>query len=314
MSAHGPAWDFGKPIRSADGRLLVCVLCDFTLYADHLSAQDLEVALRVYGTVSPRDSWQMYKIRETVVWDRVARPSLLPQNVRNLGSQAVVESVNRRIRDDQIVELRVWDGHSPQAWSFTCWRDYGDQRERVFYRFMMPLATEAATLQLVARLLCDQIQGLSGHGGYSFGYVGTRKAAAFSEIYKLARRYWCVDVEDLDRTLDATRRRLKSIGWLTFASHDIIKQYGLAPSLSALSGDVRIGIEEVRHGALFTAGPAPIPGDIHRDRQSMEPYFKIAQVLGPAMVSEPPAFVSWHDSETTTRAWFRRFLADPAAL
>jgi hypothetical protein len=303
--------EISTPIYSPDGRLLVVVLQDLTVYASQLTLENFNAAVRLFGEMCPPESWQMYKLRETVVWDNVRRPLLLPEAVATYDPYPFVESVRRRIRDGRRVEFRLWDRHSPQCWAFTCWRDYINGEEHVFYRYMAPFHTDPAVLKNAAVALGNQIELLSGHGGYSFAYDASTKYSAFADIYRLARRLWCVDVEDLNLTLPLMTKWIKGVSWLTFISHPFIGQHGLAPSLLALKTWSNLEVEYLTNGVLVVTGERPIAGDIHHDFGGLEPYFDVAAVLRPLFPPDPPPFPGWYESEVTTRAWFQRFLNKP---
>jgi len=303
--------DISTPIYSQDGRLLVVVLQDLTVYARQLTLEGFDASLRLFAQMCPPESWQMYKLRETVVWDDVRRPILLPNDTPREGDYPFLESVRRRIRDGRAVEFRLWDRHTPQTWAFMCWRDYANGEEHVFYRYMAPLTTDPVILRGAAAFLGNQIDLRSAHGGYSFGYDAARKTLAFADIYRLARRLSCVDVEDLNLTLPLMTRYIKGVSWLTFISHMFVEQHGLLSSVHALGEQPHISVERLNHGVLLVAGATPIPGDIHRDFAGLAPYFRIAQVVRPLLPPAPPPFPGWYESEATTRAWFERFLNSP---
>ncbi|TGR13419.1 DUF3396 domain-containing protein, partial [Mesorhizobium sp. M8A.F.Ca.ET.202.01.1.1] len=73
-----------------------------------------------------------------------------------------------------------------------------------------------ALVASLANELGKQIKYLSGHAGFCHLYEPYFKATAFAQIFAWAKRYWAVDVEDLNAALPFMHNGMKAISWLTF--------------------------------------------------------------------------------------------------
>jgi hypothetical protein len=295
-----------RAITDEDGRVLAAALLDLTVYAGELTLAQFEASLRLYLRVCPKEAVQMYMTPETVLWDSVTRPVLLPSELRATAGLPFMESVRRRILGGRPVDLRLWDRNTPQCWSFMVYRGFEHDVEYAVYRMLMPIDTPAEVLESAALGLADEVEFVSGHGGYAFICDATRRAAAMRAVYPLAMRYWCVDVEDLDQVARRMGDAAKGVAWLTLIGDKLATKLPVA-GVNALRSDPTIGVTRLRHGGLLRAGARPVPGDIHRRREELEPYFKIAAVLGPVLLQHPAELPGPFSAQDTSESWYRRF-------
>jgi hypothetical protein len=262
-----------------------------------------------------------YKIAEFDYWPFVASPTLTASGraAHQAGvADAFLEPVRRRLREGRQFELQFWDGRTIDdlsgSWSFNCQRIVRRPNQRhAFLRFLFPLDTPLELLVDLARQIADTVEFRSGHGGLSITFDPWFIATAFDAVYNKARRFWGVDIEDLNHTLPLVDERIKGVNWLTLISHDLISKPGVELGLHALAGHAEVSRADARHGVLLRNGPAPVPGDQNQARDSISAYVAVAKALAPLFLDAHPDFPGPRFSEGhSTMAWMRRFLEPDA--
>lgn len=149
----------------------------------------------------------------------------------------------------------------------------------------------------------------SGHGGLSFAYNPWHKQYAFTAMYQRARRYWGVDIHDLNLTLPLMQKAIKGVNWLTIIGTNFASKSGLEEPLAALGGRGDVDLQPCKHGVVVRAGPSPMPGDSNRLNPGLQPYFDVADALKSIYLTKHPGF----DGEgfivyQNTLGWLRRFI------
>ena len=185
-----------------DDRFLIGPALDLTLYADDLTQPDFNAMLELYRAVCPVDRRTRWKLAEN--------PFYLPFHDGRHGSTASreMDRFRQRVADGWRAEFRLWDGRADESWSFHAYRmpPTKETPQAAFYRFLLPATADPSVLRRVAEVVAGTVPVLSGHGGYTLLYDGTRLTTAFNHIDALARRYWGLDVEHLNSTIRLMRR------------------------------------------------------------------------------------------------------------
>ena len=302
-----------------DGHVTSKVLLDLTVYLTEPTEDELAFLIESYRQLCPRGRITNYKIAELPDWKRTDRP-VLTRSGRTALAKGVrdpeFEPVRQRIRDGRSFQLRLWDGlpiDDPSgSWSFTCSRIHlEDTGLHAVARTLTPLETEPELLHWAAIRLADQVEFSSGHGGLTFTYNPWLKFRAFRDIYAKARRWWGVDIEDLNATLPLVRDRIKGVNWLTLLGRRLIQTAEGEEGIGKLASAADVRIEAGARGAVVVAGPHPVSGDQNRPDRSLEPYFAVAKALEPLFLDGHPDFPGEPFVQNlNTMGWIRRFL-DP---
>jgi hypothetical protein len=164
-------------------------------------------------------------------------------------------------------------------------------------------------LQIAARAIADNIDLCSGHGGFAFANDAWLKVTALDSIYALARRFWGVDVEDMNRTLPLMRDCIKGVNWLTLLGRDLASRSDVRTNLEGLSSTADVTVEHWQRAIVMVAGSKPTVGDQERSDGSLDPYFAVAEALRPLFLRTHPDFLSERFATNgNTVGWLRRFL------
>jgi hypothetical protein len=305
---------------SASGRVACKVMLDLTIYLAGPSEAELEYLTELYCRTCPRDRLTRYKISELEHWPSIAAPELT-QSARLAAAHGVaspaLEPVRRRIRAGRAFELRFWDGHEIDApdgsWSFSCTgiklRGSG---LHAFARILVPIDTNPGILVDLAWAIARNVRFLSGHGGLVFVYHPWHKAVAFDFIFAAARRFWGVDIEDLNNSLPLMRDGIKGISWITMLGEvqDGVVQAD-ATHLGLDKPPDHVMVQRERFGYVAQIGEAPMAGDINRLGADLHPYFQLGAALAPLILTHHPDFEGASFVRTgSTVGWIRRFV-DP---
>jgi hypothetical protein len=293
-------------------------MLDLTIYLEDPTEGELEYLVDLYAKTCPQNRLTRYKISELEYWPMVANP-VLTKSARlaaaNRMANPALEPVRRRIRAGRAFELRFWDGNeinaSDESWSFSCTRiKLRRSGLHAFARILVPLATNPALLLDLAMSIAGNVRFLSGHGGLVFVYHPWHKAAAFDYIFAKGRRFWGIDIEDLNASLPLMRDGIKGISWITMLGQ-VPGRVVNATSLRLDRPPHDVVVHRERHGYVFNIGSAPTAGDINRPGPELDPYFRFGGCIAPLMLTHHPDFGGALFVRTgSTLGWVRRFV-DP---
>lgn len=302
------------------GQVASKVVLDLTVYLEGPSEQELEFLIDYYESLCPSGGMDHYSISELQSWRRVANPHLTASG-RAAGAAGVkrpyLEPVRKRIRDGRAFDVQFWDGRDIDdpdgCWSFRCGRIHlRSSGLHAFARILLPLHADFKILQTAARKVADHVEFYSGHGGLVFGYNPWLAEDAFDAIYAQARRFWGIDVEDLNGTLPLMKAGIKGVNWITMLGPKLASEESggiVQEALNQLAIVPDVTIEQRKHGAVLVSGPEPVVGDQHRPDNSLNPYFAVARSLEPLFINAHPDFSSerWVTNGNTV-GWIRRFI------
>jgi hypothetical protein len=301
----------------AEGRVIGRTLLDLTIYLAGPSVAELETLIDLYEAMCPAHLRLLYKTTECELWFKVAAPELTISG-RTAAAQGLprpyLEPVRQRIRDGRAFDFQLWDGREiddPQAsWSLSCHRiRTRESGLHAFVRVLVPLETDPRRLLDAARAVADRVELRSGHGGPIFLYDIREQGPALDAAYALARRYWGLDLEDLNDTFPMTTTHIKGVNWITVVGPTLRCRPDIAGALRALEADARVRVEHFRFGSVLVAGDEPVAGDQNRRDAALDPYIAVAQALRPLFVDHYPDFPSERFIENgNTLGWFRRLI------
>lgn len=307
--------------RSADsGWTISKVMLDLTVYLQGPSEHELEYLVDLYARFCPTARQEVYTIAELEYWPTIVNPHLTASSriAATAGvNRPFLEPVRQRIREGRAFEIQFWDGREigdpDGSWSFSCRRIHlRSAGLHAFVRILVPLNTDPQVLREFATTVADNVELYSGHGGIVFVYDPWHKVEAMDGIYAQARRFWGIDVEDLNATLPFMKEGIKDVNWITLVGHKFASEGGVEQDLGPLATEQNVTIEQRQHASVLIAGSEPVVGDQHRPDQSLDPYYAVAGALRPLFLTHHPDFSGERFIENgNTLGWIRRFL-EPA--
>jgi hypothetical protein len=283
------------------GELAVSVSLDLTFYLERLEKLEFEAAIRCFADLLPSAASLQYWIYESTEWESWHRPVVFPPGF-------ALDRTRWRFAEKLPIEFRLWDGRERDSWSLHCWRSKKDENgvRHSFVRLLAPCTAGGPTLRAAALRLMPQLDLLSMHGGYTFLYDTFAKEQCFGQIHALAKRYWGIDVEDLNATLPSMRHGLKSVSWLTGVGDALMRQR--PTGMPTLDNSAPMPEQlDVGSARLWIAGPGPALIDKNRAWPGIQPYEDVARLLQDLFANRLPTFAGRFD-EHETAAWQRRFV------
>jgi Protein of unknown function (DUF3396) len=218
-----------------------------------------------------------------------------------------VREMDRRL-DQGIV---IWDGGEASSWSMNIGGVFDPDQppQASFCHIIFPDDAPPGLMLKAARGLADGLPLLSGHGGYTSLFRVLVKNRAFDQIYAWAKRYWGLEVEDLNHTLPVALRGVKGANWLTLVGNDFwlrVRQanQGAEPGLPP-----PVTMEVRANGQLLIAGDRPLLADRNRG-EFPDAYAAVERTIQPVKAINHPEFVGRFQEEHATSAWLNR-LTDP---
>lgn len=283
---------------SRAGRFVCYVAPALTLYLPGAPRRvEVTAALNAYRQTCPVD-------RQEFVSGSQA-PAFTP--VSGAMGRRILESHLERMSQRIDEGIAVWDGRETESWWFTIRGvpPIGETRRASFCQVRFPSETDMERVYGLALTLAETLPFLSGHGGYTAVFNAERKMSAFDQIFVWAKRYWGLEVEDLNLTLEHVVDRIKGANWLTFVGEGMMSlDDEIGSELSGLAG---VDVAATRHGRLLRAGPAPVLGDRNR-MEWPEGYAAVEKLLAPHKLTHHDEFGGRFEREGATMSWFRRLL------
>lgn len=302
------------------GQVASKVMLDLTVYLVGPSEQELEYLIDLYESICPADRLVKYKIAEFEFFARIAVPVLTVSGRAAVAAglnRPYLEPVRQRIRDGRAFEVQYWDGQSIDdpdgSWSFSCRRIHlRSTGLHAFVRILISLKANPDILRTAALAIADNVELYSGHGGLVFVYDPWLKEGALDAIYAQGRRFWGVDVEDLNATLPLMKEGIKGVNWITIVGRRFASANDIEEALGRLATVPEVTIDPRQHGSVIIAGAEPVVGDQHRPDRSLGPYSVVANELKPLFLTHHPDFSGeLFIKNGNTLGWIRRFI-DPA--
>jgi len=285
----------------AQGRFLVGLELDLTIYSKAVVLEEVKAAFNAYRQVCPADRLLSCKTERSDFWDQIDP---------NHPDTSLDRAAERLARRKKRFQAGLWDRNKVDSWSFQCQRlplEPG-QPELSFYRALLPAQTAPELLHKLATDLGGAIDYLSGHGGFCFVYDPFREGIAFSVIYRMAKRYLAIDVENLNLTIMGVREAIKGVNWLTLVGDPFLNNPRVQANLADLARTPSIAQTPVGPGMLLTAGDHPILGDRENPEPELDLYAQVSRALEPVQMKHHPDFSGTFFEQGDTMAWFRRFL------
>lgn len=299
------------------GAVVSKVMLDLTVYLAGPSEQELEYLIDLYERVCPPTRLMKYKIAELEHWSNIISPDLTASGRAALAAgikRPYLQPARTRIQTGRAFEVRFWDGREIDdregSWSFTCRRIHRRSTGlHAFVRILLPLQSEYEILRATAFAIADKVELFSGHGGFVFVYNTWLKGNGLDQIYAKARRFWGIDVEDLNCTLPLMTNGIKGINWITLLGRRFASEPQIQVALDFLAKEPAVDIERRQQAIVLIAGHQPVVGDQHRSDRSLDPYYAVANALKPMFLAHHPDFSSERFIKNgNTVGWIRRFI------
>jgi Protein of unknown function (DUF3396) len=300
-----------------DGEVALKIMLDVTAYLVGPTELEFDFLFDLYSSVCPKSNEQRYKIAELEHWPLVSQPDLTRSGRIALSSgisRPYFEPVRNRIRSARAFEASLWDGRSINdpggSWSFSCKRiKLKSDGFHSFVRILVPLQTDLKILLETSLNIAQNVEFISGHGGLSFVYHPALKGGAFNAIYPRSRRFWGIDVEDLNVTLPLFRENIKGVNWITLLGRGLSSKEDVIMQLDSMKNSAEISISTRQFGYVIVAAPEPQLGDQNRLGEGLAPYYKVAKGLSSLFLTECPDFSGEAFVEHgNTLGWIRRFI------
>lgn len=221
-----------------------------------------------------------------------------------------------KLRQGPIWGYSWWDGKRTESrmLMFHGFKPVSQAEKASFFRFEFEWDLDPAELRAFTEDALNIVECVSAYGGYFFSPLpqGEGTVQAWDQVYAWAKRYWGVEVDDLDVSADHMLEGFKCVSWLTAIGPSIGEKDPVAMEAGAAAATWST---VARGGVLFQAGESPILGDRNR-RADLSAYQRLARALLPLQVAKHQSFAApydcrWDDSET--EAWLRRF-TDPGTF
>jgi hypothetical protein len=156
-----------------------------------------------------------------------------------------------------------------------------------------------------------------GSAGFMFDYVAGPTYTAYSNIAALAKRYWCVDVQDIFQLEWDGLRGMSGVSWLNLIGDEFArsKEFSL-DELEAAKGELEafgVFLRRGTFGIALAAGQRPVQGDINLG-QDVEPYVYVTSRIKPLLLPDQPLLFGPFAKPEVRRAWLGRFGAPRAWL
>jgi len=284
---------------------------DLTIYPERLTVPEWEAALAIYRTHAPPQVWTKYRASPGVGFRKLPARDYLAPPLSDPVVFPFLASVRYRTERGWRTEFRLWDGRMQESWSACFYRlaHQAEEPEYAFYRFLFPWDTPPALLAELTRELGQQIEYLSGHAGYCFLYDPYFKETAFTQIYRWARRYWAIDVEDMNAVLTYMHDGIKTISWLNLIGPRFLADPQVQGHRQALEAIPTASLQPCGSGVLLRLGDRPILGDRHHPELELAAYYRAGALLEPVLLNEVDKFAGPFDEDSRTLDWIHRFAA-----
>ncbi len=241
--------------------------------------------------------------QQRIPWDRNVRAQFLASELPQL-------------RKGPIWGYSFWDGKKSESrmLMFHGFRPANEPGLASFFRFEFEWQVDPIEIRGFAMDILDFVHCVSGYGGYFFSSLpqGEGAVESWDQVYAWGKRYWGVEVEDIDVTAAHMFDGFKCVSWLTAIGPSIAKS---DPEALRKATGVATWFGTAAGGTLLQAGKGPVVGDRNR-LEDLSIYEELAATLEPLQVknhgSLGDAYLCKWDTDETG-AWLRRF-TNPAGF
>jgi hypothetical protein len=240
--------------------------------------------------------------------------------VIGFGSSAWNPMARRAFFERELPDLRKharWgysfgDGRNSDSWKlmFHGYFPVSEKGKTSFYWFEFDWQVNPTKFLEFVNSVMSIVTCMSGYGGFMFQYHPTLVRSSYNQIFVWARRYWGVEVQDIDVTSNYMGSAYKCVNWITIVGERLREQN---PEAIEQAKRVAYGHHQASGGMVFQASHVPELGDRNRS-ESLPGYVLLAEALRPIQAFDHREFAEGSGSRWTqdaSNAWLRR-LTDPA--
>ncbi len=182
-------------------------------------------------------------------------------------------------------------------------------------RILFDDAASRDQLVSLAEWLLGHLPVWWGSAGFEFDYVAGPSYTAYHKIAGLAKRYWCVQLQEVALLGWDALRGVPSVNWLTligdeFARSKEMSSERLREIAASLKGE-GVSHRPHAHGVAIAAGPRPLKGDINLG-EDLDAYVHVARLIQPLLLTEHTPLFGPFAKPDVLGAWLGRFI-DPQA-
>ncbi len=288
---------------------LTSVVLDLVFYLPKPpTEEEIMKAWGVYWNIAPhkeiKEAKSIYDYIPTIITRVVRGPltidSIKPYIKKDSRKKPTIEGV--------VSGVQVYSGLKGEdrgkEWTFTIRgvKKFKGKKTASFCEVLMPADTNPELLHKMAMGLADVLPFMSGHGGYAPIFDASSKSDAFERIYEWAKRYWGLDVEDLNRTLPEVLHGTKGVNWLTLLNPPYFKKaFGAKLKFSR-----DITMEQKKYGYVIRAGKTPTLGDMEK-KEFPKLYAEVDRGMQKIRHKRHEEFERTFDKKSTM-AWLNRLV------
>jgi hypothetical protein len=179
-----------------------------------------------------------------------------------------------------------------------------------YLRCLLPAGAPEALLVALAGRAARRLPLLWGACGFVFDYSAHARRTAHTRMAALAKRFWCVQVQDMTALQWDGLRGMPSVNWLNIVGERFAAAKGLdAQQVLREAGPLReAGVfARMDHACLWlAAGAHALRGDLHA-AEALGPYVRVAQLLEPVLLKEHTPLAGPFARAEVLSAWLGRF-------
>lgn len=197
------------------------------------------------------------------------------------------------------------DGHDFDSWLFMFHghRRHTEAQKASVVRYDFDWQVDPLFIRRFAQEVIGLVPCLSGFAGYYFQGRLAYNISSFNLVYALSRRYWGIEANNIDVTVNHARDGYKCVNWLTIIGDKFRRLY---PQAVDEARKAAFDSVDTVHATLLQAQAAPEFGDRNR-REWLSAYARVAEALLPIQLEHHGPFGGSLWDEDSTMRYLRRF-------
>jgi Protein of unknown function (DUF3396) len=185
----------------------------------------------------------------------------------------------------------------------------GEERASHVYVQFPPQAVPTDVIRL-AEWSIRNLPLLWGSAGLSFFHINGPRFIAYRRIAAMAKRNWCVQIQDMSTLQWDALHGMPSVNWLTLVGNEFAesKGFGVGAIAAKAAELVNEGVfhRQGAHGLALAAGRQPLLGDINIG-EDVSAYARVAELVKPLRLQEHTPLAGPFARPEVMNAWLQRF-------
>jgi hypothetical protein len=183
------------------------------------------------------------------------------------------------------------------------YRPHTEPGKASFYRIELPWNEELMGILQFSKQIIESVPFCNGMAGYYLQSSRPHWAQAFDAMYAMSQRYWGLEANNLDQSVDHVLSGIKCVNWLTFIGTELG-----AKDLPAIQQAQKVSFSSYQsaQGWLFQAEEKPR----YIDRNRLEPlggYGQLAKALEVFQIDSHAPFGGKYWTEDNIMKYLKRF-------